>query len=94
MELSRDSKVVATARVVGADVGEEVILLHLQSGLYFGLESVSARIWKLLETHTTVGEIERLLLEEYDIEPERCHEDVMRLLSDLVDAGLVEVTDA
>ena len=91
MTLSRESTVVSAMRLVGAEVGEDVLLLNLESGMYFELESVSARIWRLLETPTTVRRIEEVLLEEYDIDPERCHAEVARLLSELEDEGLVEV---
>ena len=93
MELSSKSQVVSSRYLVGAEVGEEIILLHLENGLYFGLDDVSARIWKLLQEPTTVGEIERVLLEEYEIDGDRCHEDVVRLLSDLIEQGLVEASD-
>lgn len=93
MKLSRDSMVVAASSQVGADLGEEIILLHLESGHYFGLENVGARIWRLMEKPTAVREIERVLLEEYDIEPDKCQEEVLQLLSDLLDHGLVEVTE-
>ncbi|MGH7565248.1 MAG: PqqD family peptide modification chaperone [Gemmatimonadota bacterium] len=92
MEIFSDSTVVSSRRLVSADLGEEVILLHLENGLYFGLVNVGARIWKLLEKPVRVGEIERLLLEEYDVEPEKCHEEVVSLLNKLVDQNLVEVT--
>lgn len=95
MELTSDSTVVASGSLVSADIGEgEVILLHLENGRYFGLQEVSARVWKLLENPITVREIERVLLDEYEIEVERCHDEVLRLLSDLLDEGLVEVSDA
>jgi hypothetical protein len=94
MEISSDLTVVSTRRLVSADLGEEVILLHLENGLYFGLENVGARIWKLLQKPVRVGEIERVLLEEYDVEPEKCHEEVVGLLNKLVDQNLVEVTDS
>jgi hypothetical protein len=93
MELSSDSVIAATPHHVGADLGEEVILLHLDHGLYFGLGNVGARVWKLLEKPVRVGEIERVLLEEYDVEPQRCHDEVLRLVSDLVDQDLVEVRE-
>jgi hypothetical protein len=93
MDLSSDSVIVATARHVSADMGEEIILLHLENGLYFGLGNVGTRIWQLLEKPVTVREIERVLLEEYDVEPERCHAEVLRLVSDLVDQQLVEVQE-
>ena len=91
MELSGNSVVVAIPHHVSADMGEEVILLHLENGLYFGLGNVGARIWKLLQKPVKVSEIESLLMEEYDVDPGRCHEEVMKLVVDLVGQGLVTV---
>jgi hypothetical protein len=93
MQITSDSTVVPTRRQVSADLGEEVILLHLENGLYFGLENVGARIWKLLQKPVRVKEIERALLEEYDVEPETCHAEVVNLLNKLIDQKLVEVTE-
>lgn len=94
MNLTLDSTVVASTSLVSADIGdEEVILLHLANGFYFGLQDVSARVWRLAQSPITVREIESILLEEYEIDSKRCHEEVLRLLHDLIDEGLVEVTD-
>ena len=65
----------------------------LEDGQYFGLKQVAATIWRLLESPRTIREIEGTLLEEYDIGPDICHEEVVGLLSDLIDQGLVEVTE-
>ena len=94
MTLTFDSVVQAVPRLVSADMGEEVILLHLKNGRYFGLEAVGARIWELLKKPLRVGEIESTLLSEYDVEPERCRAEVARLLEELVEQDLVEVRDA
>ena len=91
MGLSGESVVVATPHHVSADMGEEIILLHLENGLYFGLGNVGTRIWKLLQKPVKVREITSLLLEEYEVDPERCHDEIMNLVADLVDQGLVTV---
>ena len=92
MQITSDSTIARTTRHVSADLGEEVILLHLENGLYFGLENVGARIWKLLQKPIKVSEIERALQEEYDVDPDTCHAEVVSLLDRLVDENLVEVT--
>ena len=91
MTLTSDSIVQAAPRLVSADMGEEVILLHLDNGLYFGLGNIGARVWKLLQKPVKVQEIEAALLQEYDVDPERCHSEVIDLVADLVGQGLVEV---
>lgn len=93
MVLSLDSTVVASSDQVDADLGEEIILLHLHNGQYYGLKQVAATIWRLLKSPRTIGEIEGILLEEYEIEPDLCRAEVVELLSDLIDQGLVEVTE-
>ena len=70
-----------------------MILLHLEKGMYFGLGNVAARIWELLKRPVRVEEIERSLLEEYDVDPETCHAEVAKLLSRLVEEDLVEIVD-
>lgn len=93
MELSRDSVVATAPRQVSSDLGDEVVIFHVDAGTYFGLEGVGARVWQLLGQPATLREIERVLLEEYDVEPERCWRDLVRLLTHLIERGLVEVRD-
>jgi hypothetical protein len=52
---------------------------------------VGASIWKLLQTPCKVADIQVALLQEYDVEPERCERDLMALLEGLLGAGLIEV---
>ena len=91
MELTPDTLVVAKPRLMGADLGEEIILLHLDKGIYFGLGNVAARIWELLKRPVRVGDIEQSLLEEYDVEPEKCREELIKLITRLLEEDLAEV---
>ncbi|HUP01087.1 MAG TPA: PqqD family peptide modification chaperone [Gemmatimonadota bacterium] len=93
MDLSRDTVVTRTNGQVSSDLGGEVVIFDVDAGTYFGLEGVGARVWELLGQSVTMGEIERILLEEYDVEPERCWRDLVHLLSGLIERGLVEVPD-
>lgn len=84
----------ATTVVVGSDVlaselGSEFVILNLQSGTYYGLEGAGRDIWKLLQMPITVSEICNVIVDRYDVEPERCRGDVLKLLKDLQQSGLV-----
>jgi hypothetical protein len=52
---------------------------------------VGARIWSLIQEPRTVNEIRNILLEEYEVEPERCERDLLVLLQRLADEGIIEV---
>jgi hypothetical protein len=89
--VSGSSTVVAAKDQVSSDLGGEVAILDLKAGVYYGLDAVGARIWSLIQEPRTVNEIRDILLEEYDVEPERCERDLLVLLRRLADEGLVEV---
>jgi|SRR5215216_695016 len=85
------SIVVAEKDYVSSDLGGEVAILSLKGGVYYGLDAVGARIWDLIQKPRSVNEIWRILLEEYDVDPERCKRDLLTLLQELSTEGLVEV---
>jgi hypothetical protein len=89
--VSGDSTVVAAKDQVSSDLGGEVAILDLKAGVYYGLDAVGARIWSLIQEPRTVNEIRDILLEEYEVEPERCERDLLVLLQRLADEGLIEV---
>jgi Coenzyme PQQ synthesis protein D (PqqD) len=89
--VSRGSTVVAAKDQVSSDLGGEVAILDLKAGVYYGLDTVGARIWSLIQEPRTVNEIRDILLEEYEVEPERCERDLLVLLQRLADEGIIEV---
>lgn len=92
--VSRHSTVVATSDQVSSDLKGEVAILDLKAGVYYGLDEVGARIWHLIQEPRTVDQIRDTLLQEYEVEPDRCERDVLALLQRLSDEGLLEVEDA
>lgn len=77
--------------VVFCDLAGEIALLHLQRGVYYGLDAVGARIWHLLGANQTLGEVRDTLVREFDVDEARCERDLLALLQHMADAGLVKV---
>ena len=92
--ITEGSVIVATDRQVSSDLGGEAVILHLGSGVYFGLNSVGASIWALLREPRTVRELEKAVLAEYAVDAERCRSDILRLLRSLEAEDLVEVRES
>jgi hypothetical protein len=89
-----DSIVSAGKDLVFSNVADEVVILDLKSGVYHGLESVGARAWELMSEPRSVAEVRDQLVDEYDVEPDRCESDLLRLLEELKSHGLVDVHPA
>jgi len=91
--IPESATVVATSDVLASELGAEYVLLNLNNGTYYGVQDVGSEIWKMLQNPVTVDDICSALIETFEVEPERCRRDVMRLLGELVTHGLVEIRE-
>lgn len=81
-------RLVRSEEVLFQNLNGEAVLLDLASETYFGLNDVGTRIWELLESSPTLGEISKQLHSEYDVESARAESDVLDLATRLIEAGL------
>jgi hypothetical protein len=93
MQIVETSTVVAVPNQISSSLGEEAVILELTQGVYYGLNAVGARIWELLKEPRTAGEIRDVILDEYDAEPEAVTRDLLGLLTELADRGVIEGRD-
>ena len=89
--ISRDSVVVAATGQISANLAGEAAILNLESGVYYGLDPVGARIWRLMREPQTLAQIESVLLVEYDVDANQCAVDLLALVEALADEGLVDI---
>jgi hypothetical protein len=52
---------------------------------------VGARIWALLQEAPTLLQVRDQIVEEFDVEAEQCEQDLVTLVQELEDAGLVTI---
>jgi Coenzyme PQQ synthesis protein D (PqqD) len=92
MNLLTDSSVVSisTDQLV-SKLGDEVIVLNMKSGVYYGLDAVGARVWELAQSPQTVKSLQETLLAEFDVDADRCRRDLSELLDHLRTEGLVHI---
>ena len=76
-------------RVMARRVGDEVVVLDLERGEYFGLPAAGARIWELLLDGKSLGQVAEVIVNEYNVDLETAELDLIRLAEDLVAHGLL-----
>ena len=91
--LSLTSRIAIADGVVFRDLQGELVLLNLQTGVYFGLDPVGTRIWQLLQDHRSVQTVLDRLLEEYDVAEAQCRDDLMHFIALGLEKGLFELHD-
>jgi hypothetical protein len=89
MEDLVDMHVVINEAVAAAELGDEAVLLNTETGIYFGLDPVAARIWTLLAEGMTREQIVHQILAEYDVTIEEIRADLARFVAELETHGLI-----
>ncbi len=69
---------------LAAKVGDEILMMSAERGLYLGLNAVGARIWDLIEAPNSVDAVCTRLLEEFAVAPDVCRCEVDAFLVQLV----------
>jgi hypothetical protein len=77
-----------------AELDGELIGLQVDQGVCYGFNSTATRIWQLTEQPTTKAELCKVLLNEFDVDPQTCLEQVEAALDQLEGSGLIEVQRA
>jgi hypothetical protein len=94
-KMAQQSYVRVPEGVLLQHVADEIVLLHLESGVYYGLDPVGTRMLDLACELGGADAVVSTLLEEYETTAEVLERDLERLLGELVENGLVErVTEA
>lgn len=77
-------------QALSRELDGETVLVHLDSGTYFGLDPVGTAIWQWLQQGTPVEEIPLRLTQAFDVDEDTARTDLEALLADLMKSGLLE----
>jgi len=89
--IQENDMIVRTDDFISTEIDNEVVLMHVVNGRYYGLNEISGHIWAKLETATKISHLIETLQSEYKGEPERIRADALRLLEKLVAKKLIKI---
>jgi hypothetical protein len=72
-------------------VGEEAILVDLNTGTYYSLNDTGAMFWELLDGQRTISACAQAIAAEYDVEVEQVEADLLELAAEFQQEGLILV---
>lgn len=88
MAIPLDSTVAPSDDAVFREMDGESVLLNLETGMYFGLDEVGTRVWRLAADNGSLRAVRERLVEEYDADPATIERDLLALAEALVSKGL------
>jgi hypothetical protein len=89
--LTLAARVRPASDVLFRDLEGEAVLVGLTSSCYFGLDLVGTRVWTLMVAHESLAPVLDAIVEEFEVERDVAANDLLRLVGELRDHGLVVV---
>jgi hypothetical protein len=86
-----DVRYVRSKQIVESKIADEVVMLDMDSGFYFGLNSVASDIWTMLENPISVGEIVVSLLAQYEVDQATCNAETKEIIEEMLKHRLVQI---
>jgi len=89
IEITIETKVIQVKNLPIVEFDGEIALMNAEKGHYYSLDEIGTKIWSLMVDPITIKEIVDILLTEFDVERDVCEKDVMDLMKQLFDQGLI-----
>lgn len=83
------SRFVRAQGLVASEIEEQIVVLNIDSGHFFSLNPVGARIWEMLATPQTEQQICSAMLARFDVENDECRAQVREFVDRMLAHGLV-----
>jgi len=77
--------------VTWCDIQNDVVILNLGTGVYFGLEGAGGQMWRELVAHRSLEKAFEALKKQFDVAPDELKRDLENMVRQLVEKGLVSL---
>ena len=89
-EMNLETRLTVPPQVLSRLVGDETVLLNLESGVYFGLDAVGQCIWAAVSAGKTLAETVDVIVAEYEVDEGQARKDAVAFAEELLDRGLLK----
>jgi hypothetical protein len=91
--LTLNSIIQRDPEVLGAEADQDLIMVSIATGHYYGVSDVAREIWDAIETPKRVADLVDDLTARYNIGRGSCEEQTLSFLEALLGEGLLQVKD-
>lgn len=74
-----------------SDMGNEKVMLNIENGKYYNLGEIGGDIWESISKPTQVNELVNHIVKKYDVQTDKCEEEVISFLENMYQENLIEL---
>jgi hypothetical protein len=83
----------AISEHLSCELEGEVVILNVKNGRYYGFNEVGSLIWSTIQNSISFGEIQSVVMQNYNVDEKTCLEEIEFFLDKITKADLIEITD-
>jgi hypothetical protein len=91
--ITLNTTLVRAGPLIEAPLGDELLMMDVDRGAYFGLNEAARQVWDWLKEPASVAALCAKLQTLYEVEPEQCAVAVLAFVNDLHTQGMIQVVD-
>jgi hypothetical protein len=93
-KLKLDSIVQRDPDIIAAEADQDLVMVSIASGAYYGVSDIAREIWAAIEHPKKVSDLIDDLTASYNVDRSSCEEQTLSFLEDLLTERLLQVKDA
>jgi hypothetical protein len=93
MTLDASTYVVRSSDSIAAIVGEELVMFSMDTGRYYGFNTIATVIWQHIEEPITVAALCAKLQHLFDVTTQQCDTEVLEFLQKLEQRNMLRIVE-
>lgn len=94
MTIQLETTITRNAAILFSDLDDELLMMSIDSGEYYSVDTIGARVWSLLEKPTAVTTLCQTLMREFDVDLTTCQQDLLAFLHEMSTLDVITVSNA
>ena len=87
--LTTRAKLSRNIEIITNEIDDEILMMSIEDGKYYGLNPVGSEIWKLIEEPKTIEEIIPALMDIFDIVEESCRKESLDFIESMIKNNII-----
>jgi len=88
-QLNLDTRIRLNQELLSSEIDGETIMMSVENGKYYGLNSVASRIWELVKEELLFSEMIEKLITEFKVDKTTCQNDTEEFILQLEENKLI-----
>ncbi len=89
--LTPNSLVVRSDDFITSAVDDDLVMMSLEKGIYYGLDAIGSQIWEHIADPISINALCQKLTDRYEVDSAQCQEDVIAFLNEMLNENMIHV---